>query len=159
MKIGPPASSTSSDDLYHGCREGAYISLLQSRSRFMLSSSLHSKIVSNRMQEALPPSIQQQLEHLSSIISSMTQHVRKRLIRKVYTKEELSRFTGGKEPSQSTDIYISILGEVFDVTSKPQFYGKQRQCTGEVVNPDFLCIGVLVSVPVQQPHMGLRGGV
>jgi len=39
---------------------------------------------------------------------------------KVFTKEELKKYDGSED---SPGIYIAILGQVFDVTKAPKYYG------------------------------------
>jgi hypothetical protein len=56
--------------------------------------------------------------------------------RHVFTKEELSQYTGGTTPNSKPEIYIAILGEVFDVTSKPEFYSEQRHHTPVLLRPE-----------------------
>jgi hypothetical protein len=41
----------------------------------------------------------------------------------LFTREELALYVGGKPPNKE-QIYIAILGQVFDVSKAPQFYSE-----------------------------------
>lgn len=61
-------------------------------------------------QEHLPP----RLQTLISYLGRQDQ---------LYTAEELAQYTSDN-PAGGGKIYMAILGEVFDVSAKPQFYGR-----------------------------------
>lgn len=42
---------------------------------------------------------------------------------RVFTADELAQYTS-TNPAGGGKIYIAILGEVFDVSAKPEFYGR-----------------------------------
>eukprot|EP00878_Enallax_costatus_P016952 GHUV01017795.1.p1 GENE.GHUV01017795.1~~GHUV01017795.1.p1 ORF type:complete len:306 (+),score=81.49 GHUV01017795.1:228-1145(+) len=75
------------------------------------------------IQDKLPTNLQQHLGAWHPLFNGIAQKFRHSSNRRLFTTDELSQYTGGKEPEDSQQIYAAILGEVFDVTSKPQFYG------------------------------------
>jgi len=66
------------------------------------------------MQERLPPQLQAVLSQLGKF--SLPRQER------LFTAEELKQYTSDN-PAGGGKLYMAILGEVFDVSAKPEFYG------------------------------------
>jgi hypothetical protein len=81
------------------------------------------------MQGLLPPAVLAKLssQHSASSSSSSSCSSSSSGGEQLFTREELALYVGGKPP-QKQQIYIAILGQVFDVSTAPQFYSEwQRQ--------------------------------
>lgn len=65
-------------------------------------------------QARLPPPLQLWIHRVSSATG-----LRKDAL---FTAEQLAKYTSGN-PAADGKIYMAIMGEVFDVSSKPNFYG------------------------------------
>ena len=42
----------------------------------------------------------------------------------VFTHEELAKYGADQQDSENPVLYLAVLGQVFDVSSKPKYYGK-----------------------------------
>jgi predicted heme/steroid binding protein len=92
-----------------------------------------------KMQEHLPP----RLQTLISYLGRQDQ---------LYTPQELAKYTSDN-PAGGGKIYMAILGEVFDVSAKPQFYGRhcghRGGCLMYLLNPSCM-VGSIVTCTQSQ---------
>lgn len=67
------------------------------------------------------------------------------LLQRMFTADQLARFTGAGPPSHSRRIYLAILGSVFDVTDGARHYGKRRASSALLLGWCMVCVHAISS--------------